>query len=97
MTKRSPRVTAHLRNTIKAAREQAERAYRFAPGSYTYSAFLAARRAEALAAKKKRPRSHRAPGTVPSSAIHGVDYRPPVVAIERHIADEGEISGGRTA
>jgi hypothetical protein len=63
MTTRSPRVTAHLRNTIEAAREQAELAYRFAPNSYTYSAFLAAKRAEALAEKKKRGRAAR--GLVP--------------------------------
>jgi hypothetical protein len=76
MSKRSPRVTAHLRITVKAAREQAELAYRFAPNSYTYSAFLAAARADALAAKKKRARASRAP--VPCSATHDVNYRPPL-------------------
>jgi hypothetical protein len=76
MSKRSPRVTAHLRNTITAAREQAELAYLFAPSSYTYSAFLSARRAEAFAAKKKRPRASRE--AVPVSATRGVDYRPPI-------------------
>jgi len=74
MSKRSPRVTAHLRNTIKAAREQAEVAYRFVPNSYTYSAFLAAQRAEAHA-EKKRGRAARA--LVPDPATHGVNYRPP--------------------
>ena len=92
---RSPRVTASLRNAIRAAREQAELAYRFVPNSYTYSVFLSARRAEALAAKKKRARASRAP--VPCCATDDVNYRPPPSATERHIASEGKISGGRTA
>jgi hypothetical protein len=75
MSKRSPRVTAHLRNIIKAAREQAELAYRFAPNSYTYSAFLAAMRSEDLAAKGNG-HVHRARPSL-TSAIHGVGYRPP--------------------
>jgi len=67
MSKRSPRATAHLRNAITAAREQAELAYRFAPNKYTYSAFLAARRAEALTAKKKRARAACAPVSHPAT------------------------------
>lgn len=74
MSKRSPRVTANLRNIIEAAREQAELAYRFVPNSYTYSAFLSAMRAETLAAKKKRPRASRE--AVPCSATHDVNDRP---------------------
>jgi hypothetical protein len=85
MSTRSPRVTAHLRNTITAAREQIELAYRFAPSAYTHSAFLSARRAEALVAKRKRPRASRE--AVPDSATHDVVYRPPLAATERHIAD----------
>jgi hypothetical protein len=92
---RSPRLTAHLRNAIAATREQAELAYRFAPSSYTYAVFIAARGAEALARKNKRVRASREP--VPCCATDDVNYRPPLSATERHIASEGKISGGRTA
>jgi hypothetical protein len=85
---RSPRLTAHLRNAIAATREQAELAYHFAPTSYTYTAFIAARGAEALARKNKRVRASREP--VPSSAPNGVNYRPPLAAPERHTAEEGK-------
>jgi hypothetical protein len=76
MTKRRPRVTERLLNAIRAAREHIELAYRFVPNSYTYSAFLAAMRAEALLAEKKRGR--RKGGHVPDSTTHGVDHRPPL-------------------